>query len=373
MSKTKDKIQKEALSALKDKRMAGVEISMGVGKTRIGLKHMVSAYTNYSKFLVVAPKKVIFESWKDEMKKINFGYLEEHIEYVTYLSLTKKELNYDCIYLDECHSLKASHNKWLKKYISKGGRIVGLTGTYPTYKFTEKGKMCNFYCPKVYEYLTDEAVGDNILNDYKIYIHELTLSNKNNIERSGKHGDFNTSEVKDYNYWTDRVDVAQGTKEKQIASIQRMKCLQKFQSKEHYAKLLFEKQSDKAIVFATEKAQADRLCINSVHSSNKKSKENLQNFKDGSILKCAAVQQLSEGITIPNLKVAIIMHSFGNNRQASQKIGRVLRLNPKDTATVHILCFTDTVDKDWVTNALASLNQDKIHWIKPIYYGGIHY
>ena len=36
----KDKIQKEALNKLKGKTLAGVNISMGVGKTRIGIKDM---------------------------------------------------------------------------------------------------------------------------------------------------------------------------------------------------------------------------------------------------------------------------------------------------------------------------------------------
>ena len=97
-------------------------------------------------------------------------------------------------------------------------------------------------------------------------------------------------------------------------------------------------------------------------------------FKTGEVMKCSAVQQLSEGITIPELKEAIIMHSYSNNRQAAQKIGRVLRLNPKDKAIVHILCYINTIDKEWVTNALSSFNQDKIVYLEsPEYYGGVHY
>ena len=54
--KTKDEIQQEALNAIADKKKAGIEVSMGVGKTRIGLKHMKQNYTDYCKFLVLAPK-----------------------------------------------------------------------------------------------------------------------------------------------------------------------------------------------------------------------------------------------------------------------------------------------------------------------------
>ena len=63
MAKTKDQIQADALAAIGDLRMSGLEISMGVGKTRIGLKHMEASYTTISKYLVVAPKKSIVQSW----------------------------------------------------------------------------------------------------------------------------------------------------------------------------------------------------------------------------------------------------------------------------------------------------------------------
>lgn len=43
--------------------------------------------------------------------------------------------------------------------------------------------------------------------------------------------------------------------------------------------------------------------------------------------------------------------------------GRLLRLNPDDKATVHILCYKDTVDEKWVEEALEDLDQSKITWI----------
>jgi superfamily II DNA or RNA helicase len=371
--KTKDHIQADALKAIRNLQRSGVEISMGVGKTRIGLKHMAVNYTYIARYLVVAPKKSIFTSWNDEMEENNFGYLQNHTDFSTYRSLTKQDLDYDIVYLDECHSLKASHNEWLKKYVARGGIIVGLTGTYPVQKTTEKGKMCNYYCPKVYEYSVDDAVGDNILNDYEIIVHEMNLSEKPTIIKEGKHGEWKTSEMKEYIYWTNRLESAYPGKDEQICRIQRMKKLQSFDSKEMYAKLLLEEQTHKAIVFANTQNQADRLCSHSFHSKNKDSEDNLALFKGGQLTKLSAVEQLSEGVTVPKLKVGIIMHSYSNNRKAAQKIGRLLRLNPDDKATVHILCYSNSVDKEWVINALSEFNQDKIKWVKGKYYAGVHY
>jgi hypothetical protein len=42
--------------------------------------------------------------------------------------------------------------------------------------------------------------------------------------------------------------------------------------------------------------------------------------------------------------------------------GRLLRLNPDDTATIHILCFKDTIDEKWVTEALEGFDQNKVIW-----------
>jgi superfamily II DNA or RNA helicase len=363
--KTKDQIQKEALGVLKRVNKGGIEVSMGVGKTLLGLKHMAVNYTDISKFLVVAPKIKIFLSWKDEMLKFKYEHLEEHVTFTTYRSLVKQDLDYDVIYLDECHSLKDSHASWLQEYEAKGGIIIGLTGTYPTRKGTEKWKMCTTYCPKLYEYKTDDAVNDKILNDYRIFIHQLTLDDKQTIEKDGKFGQYYTSEVKEYNYWTNRLESARPGKDEQICRIQRMKSIQMFPSKEAYAQKLFYKQKDKTIVFANTQAQADSLCEYSVHSKNKKSDEYLQMFKDGFITKLSAVEQLSEGVTIPELRVGIIMHAYGNNRKTSQKIGRLLRLNPDDTAEIHILCYSKTVDEKWVESALSHLDQNKIKWIQP--------
>jgi superfamily II DNA or RNA helicase len=370
--KDRAQIQQEALDAIGDLRMSGLEVSMGVGKTKIALMHMAKNYTDIKKYLVVAPKISIFESWKAEMVKHNFEYLKDHITFSTYLSLTKQSLDYDVIYLDECHALKKNHNEWLKSYIRQGGYIVGMTGTYPVHSSSEKGKMCNFYCPKIYKYLIDEAIDDTILNNYEIIVHELELSNKPTIKKQGKYGDYMVSELKEYQYWTQKLEECVNQKNEYILRILRMKALQMFDSKLKYAKLLFNAQTEKTIVFANTIVQAEELCEHYYHSENPVfSTENLELFKTGKITKLSAVEQLNEGVNIPGLKVGIIMHSYSNNRKSLQKLGRLLRLNPSETATVHILCYENSVDKDWVNQALKTLDQSKIKWIKPMYYASI--
>ncbi len=144
--------------------------------------------------------------------------------------------------------------------------------------------------------------------------------------------------------------------------ILRMKALMEYPTKEKYAKLLFDSIESKCILFANTQAQADKLCNHSYHSNNPKSEENLLKFKDGEITKLSTVLQLNEGVNIPNLRQGIIMHAYGNERKASQRIGRLLRLNPEEKAIVHVLCYKDTVDEKWVKDALEGFDQTKIMW-----------
>ena len=198
MTITKDVIQSKCLEVIKNHKRCGVNISMGVGKTRLALKHMKLIPADLRKVLVVVPKLSIIESWKNEMDNLNID--ESLIEFVHYRSLTKKNPNdYYCLYLDECHNLLSKHLGFLYKY---KGHILGLTGTKPVRKTSEKYRLVNQYCPMVFDYTVDEATSDNILNDYEIYIHYLNLSEKKNVHKKTKTGGFYQSEVNDYKFQT---------------------------------------------------------------------------------------------------------------------------------------------------------------------------
>ena len=108
----------------------------------------------------------------------------------------------------------------------------------------------------------------------------------------------------------------------------RMKAMMDYPTKEAYAKSLIQNIGDQCIVFANTQKQADRMCSHSYHSNNSSSEYNLQLFSDGRIDKLSCVLQLSEGVTIPNLKQGIIMHAYGNERKSAQRIGCLLYTSP---------------------------------------------
>jgi superfamily II DNA or RNA helicase len=216
------------------------------------------------------------------------------------------------------------------------------------------------YYPIKYVFKTDKAVENEILNDYHIFVHYLDL-NKNKTMQT-KQG-WMTSERAQYDWITREIDGAIGNS-LMFKTIQRINFLKQFDTKEHYAKNLLEQldQKEKIIIFANTIDQAERLCKHSHHSKNKNSP--LEAFKTGEITRLSCVEQLSEGVNIPNLKNAIILHSYsGGSPKAQQKFGRMLRLPTDQTATVHILCYRNTVDEKWVSDNLKNYDQNKITYI----------
>jgi len=361
---SREKVQKEALEIALSHKRCGLGISMGVGKTRIALQHLIKNYDPNGKYLVVVPKNTVMDSWNDEMVKMKNIHLSSQIEFVNYRSIHKRNPNdYDIVYLDECHNLLFSHEEFLKNY---NGKILGLTGTPPK-KGSEKYTMVKRYCPIVYEFSVDEATDSNILNDYKIVIHKLQLSKLATFAKKNKNGGrWYTSEVKDYQYLTGRCQQAMTAKQQQFAAIMRMRGLMEYNTKEQYLKGILKNISSKCIVFANTQKQADRVCKHSYHSGNKQSEENLELFSDGRINRLSCVLQLSEGISIPDLRQGIIMHAYGNNRKTAQRIGRLLRLSPDQKATCHILCYKGTQDEKWVKDAIKTFDESKIEYYNPL-------
>jgi superfamily II DNA or RNA helicase len=355
---TREEIQEIALKSTEGKKQCGLGLATGVGKTLVGLKHMEREYSPLKNVLIVAPKKSIFTSWKFEAEKFNLSHLLVNATYTTYLSLHKQDpKKYDLVYLDECHNLLDSHRVFLENY---HGKTLGLTGTPPKYQDSQKGKLVKEFCPLVYSFKTDTAIENGILNDYQIIVHELYLDTAKNHAVKLKDKKFMTSELDNYYYWGSRIETGRGPTH--ILRVMRMKAMMEYTSKEKYTKKLMESIATKCIIFANTQDQADKLCRHSYHSNNPLSEENLISFKSGNILKLSTVLQLSEGVNIPDLKQGIIMHAYGNERKASQRIGRLLRLNPDDKSIVHILCYMDTVDEKWVKEALENFDQSKIVW-----------
>jgi superfamily II DNA or RNA helicase len=197
------------------------------------------------------------------------------------------------------------------------------------------------YCPIVVDYTTDEAVLAGLLNDYRLVVHRLPLRTERDYVLTTKSGSqFTTSERENYFYWSKRLaNAAQDPLPVETLRILRMQALMNYPSKGRYMTHLASQFSEKVLLFTCNQQQAEEQAEHTYHSKNKHNQVNLEKFNAGTIQRLACVAQLSEGINIPNLRVGIIWHAFGNERKAAQRIGRLLRLNPDETATMHLLMY----------------------------------
>lgn len=350
----KSEIQEECLKAIGKRKLSGVILGTGSGKTLLGLKHMATKYTDTALFLIVAPKLAIQQEWLKQAKEHDLEFLIPHMQFSTYLSLHKQNYNYDFVYLDECHNLKLKHGDWIRQY---DGPVLGLTGTYPKYESSQSYKVCKEFCPVVFKYEIGDGIADHMLNDYKIFIHLLELDTRPTVRRS-KGGSL-MSEKNNYNMWCKILDNCK-PHSIQMNRIMRMKAIQSYPTKVNYAKKLLAAQQHKTLVFTDFTEQADEICEHAYHSKEKKSELYLNWFISGKINKLASVHQIAEGANVPNLKVGIILHAYANEKKLPQKIGRFLRLNPNDTCIIHLLCYNNTVDLKWCKSALKVFDKQKI-------------
>jgi len=370
----KQALQDQVLATIKGRRVAGAAVAMGVGKTLIGLRDMERLLTpaqltepGTKPFLVAAPTQAILDSWPQEARKFGLDYLLERIDFTTYRSLSKALSNghYHKLYLDECHALKDSHESGLRAHVARKKSILGLTGTPPAQPDSEKSRLVATYCPILVDYTTDEAVLAGLLNDYRLVVHRLPLSTVRDYQLTFKSGSqLLTSERENYHYWTNRLaNAAQDSLPVDTLRILRMQALMNYPGKGRYMAHLASQFTEKVLLFTCNQQQAEQQAAHTYHSKNKESQQNLAKFNIGKIQRLACVAQLSEGINIANLRVGIIWHAFGNERKAAQRIGRLLRLNPDETATVHLLMYQDTVDEQWVAQALAAFDPAKVSYV----------
>ena len=374
----KQALQDHILAVIQPHRLAGVAVAMGVGKTLIGLRDMARliaagppANSGTTPFLVAAPTQAILDAWPQEARKFGLAHLLDAITFTTYRSLHKAltQGHYQKLYLDECHALKDSHEPGLKAHVKRKQRILGLTGTPPAQPGSEKGRLVATYCPMRVDYTTDEAVLAGLLNDYRLVVHRLPLSPVRDYTVILKTGSqFTTSERESYRYWSTRLaNAAQDPLPVETLRLLRMQGLMHYPGKGRYMAWLASQFTEKVLLFTCNQQQAEEQAAHTYHSKNKKSQANLDLFNAGLIQRLACVAQLSEGVNIPNLRVGIIWHAFGNERKAAQRIGRLLRLNPDETATVHLLMYQDTVDELWVEQALAAFDPTKISYVNADY------
>ena len=154
------------------------ELPTSFGKSKIALdwlKKQISKPSNKTKILIVVPRLVLIQNWKDEFKKWGYEDYLPYVEFITYVSFPKKAGNWDVCIFDEAHHLSQRCRESLEYFeINKSILLSATVGR------ELKAELYNsFINLRIYKVTTKQAISDEILPDPKVYLIPLTLDNTN--------------------------------------------------------------------------------------------------------------------------------------------------------------------------------------------------
>lgn len=165
---TREDIQKEIIS-LKGTNWL-LELATGLGKSKLALDKVRSLSKTKKNLLIVVPRNVHKQNWKDEIKKW-WPRCKWDITFTTYVSLPKYVGKWDFIIFDECHHLSSRCRAALNDFDIEHSVLLSAT----------VNKNMKEELVKVFNNLTfykrglRDVIEDEILPDPKVYLWPLTL------------------------------------------------------------------------------------------------------------------------------------------------------------------------------------------------------
>jgi len=354
----RQQIQTSATDSIVFNRFVGVvEVAPRVGKTKITIDALNTVEKDIN-VLILAPRKEIFDSWKEEMKKWNLRS-NINVEFLWSNSISKNKKAYNLIIADEIHAYNLKVLSLLSKEQLKGTRILALTGTLDgdTEYLLETILKLNV----LYTYSVEQAIKDKIIADYEIICVGCDLDQQDKYVLSGnKENPFLQTETEAYAYWDSSYTAAkqrQKWSSLRFLMSKRLDVIYNARSKQKVTEDILST-VDRCIIFSGRQDIADKLGDNSFHS--KSDKDSLKQFSEGTIDKLSVVSMVSMGITIPDLKVAVFNQLKSGENLAVQQAMRAMNMEGGRKANIYIVYLRNTQDEVWMRSALKGFEASKI-------------
>ena len=352
----REEVQSKAIKLAWEKKHGVLFLAPRVGKTKIGLE--ISKFTD--NVLVTYPYNVISESWVAESEKWDIK-LPQHINQ---RMLHTIDWVPKLVIADEVHTLSEKQLNILKNW---GCKVIGLTGSLSD--DTKKSLKQELQLPVIYEYSIEQAIKDGLIADYKFNVVLLSLDDKEKYLASPfKSDDKLYTEKKHYEMIDKQFnrfkimswDNPKYNNVKMMWAGKRSNAIYNYKKKVEYAKRFIDS-VDRCLIFTARTEVADYLGQKSYHSKTKE--DTLSDFIEGNINKLSAVNQISMGITIPDLKLGIFHQLNSSEESQIQKSLRMLNLDGSRIGEIYIFCYANTQDEAWVVKALQPFDNSKIQWI----------
>ena len=385
--------QQEAYEAWKANDGKGtIKSTTGAGKTQVALE---AIHEVRGKTLIVVPTEHLQHQWKKEL--LGGGVVREEqiglvggggseftkdITIAIVNSLRDKVLVRDLLVLDETHRHLSPENiSFLKRGLFK--YIIALSATPERLDLAHEELFK--VAPIVYDYDSRQARDEGIICRYDVVNVgvELTEFEKGKYDTIQNFIDEN---FPNFNKDFETVRKAIGPSYRGGEAAKLMKCFtwrrnlllnaaNKITAALEIVCMESAIEWKKMIIFTEYIKTAEELkkrlgemkidC--GIYHSKMKLKERakmLEEFKEGKFKIMITVKCLDEGINVPDAEVGIIVSGSKVERQAIQRLGRILRQRENKKAKLYQIYVKDTKDQDWTVDRCSVFKgvADNISW-----------
>lgn len=381
MADVRDKAQERVVDFYFDRKIhrgTGV-LCTGYGKSKVVIDILKRKELPPKVLILVNSEQLRDDSWKEEFEKFGLkDYYHNNVEMNTYQTAYKwtpdtKDLEGVEVICDEVDFAGGTDKLANFFYAYPNNSILGVTG----FITDNKREWFSQHLPIFVEYTTADAQREGILNQthYVFVKYDLSKDRSDYEVAYMKHGTrtyFNQSENDSYDY-ADRKfrmllgDAKKFEKEFEDGEITFQELEAKLKINDYDIKRAVNKRNDfllnsiagskmaifirdhmlqqsednKVITFSMRTDQADKIGgKDHVYHGKIPKKQGLATFKafqQGLLRHLSVCGKINRGANIKNLRIAIFESFFGSDTDATQKGGRMLRLNVGDTAIMFVL------------------------------------
>lgn len=359
--------QEKVNQAIVDNNYHGlVNVAPRVGKTIIAIRALNSLVgsrrnNTFRVLWVTSDQELRDVHTPAEFWEFGFGDLVDCTKFICYQSLAKEEGEYDIIILDEYQHITTRNTKSLLDGKLKSKHILGLSATPPK-DYIKKEILVLLKLKEIAELSIDDAAEKGIINDYRINVvkYDLDATDAYIYQKSR---DKYITEQERY----DGLTYVIGDLQSRFADTSwlidaRRKLL--YGSKAKLAKinqLRSRLQNKRGMIFMPYKKQVETMGAYYHSTSGSKGYDK---FKQKKVNSLALIKAGAVGHTYEDIDYVIIgqitRDSFG---LTTQSWARGLNFRPGVPVEIYIFCSNNTVEENWLREALIDLDQTKIKYI----------
>ena len=384
----------DVLTLAEEKKCLLVQWPTGFGKTKCALE-ILNKYiidnTLFPDILVVIPKLVLIDSWKDEITKWLGEDKIRYFTFTTYVSFYKYAgQHYDAIVFDECHHFTDNCLTAMKTISYE--RVIALSAT------VKKEPRQRLYAaiPSLWycRVSTRRAIDEDILPDPTVFLVPLSLKDvpgtftyvRNAKGKKCFRVSYESRGMYQKTYPKPRLElICTATQYYEAVNEDMQKFKNLFNSTQQmWAMNLYKNTAGqrlkwlseiktplvkdilpqledyRTLTFCSTIAQTEELGKNTIHSKNKEGLANLEKFNKGEENHITAVAVLNEGVNLSSCQVGIFAGLNASEIMVKQRLGRLLRHRHP---LIILPYFVGTRDEEIVNKMKEDYNPDLTKYV----------